>query len=154
MDIDPDFLESVETVLFVCYGNICRSPFCEHYWRNLGASIRTDSAGFITTEGRKTPPEYRAYAAEHGVDLSLHSSKWVSPELVNDADLIVLMDSSNAREFKALYPESLERAVLLGAFLDPAISEIEDPFHLGAEAARAIYQQMAEAVSALYERLT
>lgn len=151
--IEPHLLESVETVLFLCYGNICRSPFCEHYWRNLGCSIRVDSAGFITTEGRPTPPEYQRIASEFGVDLSGHGSRWASRDLMNWGDLIVIMDEHNLKELEALYPESLERTVMLGSYAQPPVDEIADPFFLEANPARAVYAQMAKAVERLQDRL-
>lgn len=143
----------METVLFLCYGNICRSPFCEHYWRHLGCAIRVNSAGFITTEGRPTPPGYQRIASTFGVDLSGHGSRWVSRDLVNWGDLIVVMDKKNFKDLESLYPDSLERTVLLGNYAQPEVDEIADPFFLDSEPARAVYAQMAGAVERLQDRL-
>ena len=147
----PEKLQLLEPrqLLFLCYGNICRSPFVEHYFRQRSNGVACRSAGFIESLGRTTPPDYRRLALEHGVDLRDHGSNWASPELMAWADAVVLMDDMNMSDLRRLYPEAEERTFRLGAFLEPPCDEIEDPYHLGHTAAREVYQQMAEATDNL-----
>ena len=66
-------------VLFVCAGNLCRSPFAEGLARQLAAERGLDvefaSAGEIALDGDPCPPEAVAVAKEYGVDLSSHRAR-------------------------------------------------------------------------------
>jgi protein-tyrosine-phosphatase len=77
-------------VLFVCAGNICRSPFAEGLARRLAAERGLDvefaSAGEIALDGDRCPPDAVAVAKEYGVDLSSHRARRFT---TGDADKIV-----------------------------------------------------------------
>lgn len=150
---DSSLFESVETLLFLCYGNICRSPFCEVYWQNLGTPIKVRSAGFIRNNGRQTPPAFQKMALEHNVELRDHASNFVSDDLIEWADLIIVMDEHNRQDLKAHYPEHVELSVGLGTFLSPPRENIEDPYYLSPAQGKVVYQQMAEGVEALRKTL-
>jgi protein-tyrosine-phosphatase len=66
-------------VLFVCAGNICRSPFAEGLARRLaterGLDVEFASAGEIALDGDRCPPDAVAVAKEYGVDLSSHRAR-------------------------------------------------------------------------------
>lgn len=134
-----------ERLLFLCYGNICRSPFAAGVW-NLAAP-RARSAGFIESEGRTTPATYRGLAAVHGVDLTQHGSRYADAELIAWAQAIVVMDSHNLDDLRRLYPEAEKRTFRLGAFLNRPRREIEDPYYLDLARATEVYAQMHEAVT-------
>jgi protein-tyrosine-phosphatase len=79
-------------VLFVCTGNTCRSPFAEALARReLGpAGHEFSSAGTNAYVGAPCPPEAVEIAlAHHGIDLSGHRARQLTPELEADADLVV-----------------------------------------------------------------
>src|SRR5205085_8557845 len=71
-------------VLFVCAGNLCRSPFAEGLARRLaserGLDIEFESAGEIAYEGSPCTPDALAAARLHGVDLSAHRPRRLTPE--------------------------------------------------------------------------
>jgi len=110
------------SVLFVCHGNICRSPFAAELallqlaGRN-GAGIAVASAG-ILEPGRPCPVEAMAAARQHGVDLTMHRSRNLSPALVASADLVVVMDTGQREHVCAVYRRRRRDVVLLGDF-DP-----------------------------------
>lgn len=84
------------SVLFVCWGNICRSPYAAAAFARkipepYRQHVRVDSAGFIGP-GRACPPEALPVAAAHGLDLAIHRSKLLTPEAVRDAQRIVVME--------------------------------------------------------------
>ena len=81
------------TVLFVCLGNICRSPYAAAtFSQGLGVAwrgrVRVDSAGFLGP-GRSAPGHAVEVAADRGIDLSGHRSRLVSPEMWAGAELVV-----------------------------------------------------------------
>jgi protein-tyrosine phosphatase len=114
-------------LLFVCLGNICRSPTAEGVMRSLvcdaglADSIELDSAG---TGGWHvgSPPDARATAAARarGIELS-GSARRVEQGDFEDFDLVLAMDSANMRELRRLAPGEQERArVRLLREFDPA----------------------------------
>lgn len=109
------------TVLVVCHGNICRSPYGAGALRRLfrdTASVRVDSAGFVGP-GRPSPPDAIASARARGVDPSHHRSKLLQPQDVQSADLILVMDIDQQRAICRRYHRDRKDVVVLGD-LDPA----------------------------------
>ena len=140
-------------VVFVCHGNICRSPFAaELARRTLGERWRIESAGILPVENRPSPVDARAVATEHGVDLTTHRSRHLDPELAA-AGLLVVFDQKNALALDQHYPEAAGRTLGLGELLDDA-GDIPDPFGHGRETFRLVYGRIATAVARLVEATT
>ncbi len=120
-------------VLFVCLGNICRSPTAEGVMRalvleaGLTETIELESAGTGSWHVG-SPPDARASAAARSRGIALEgAARQVREEDFEDFDLIVAMDRSNARELQALAPGVQERAkVRLLREFDPASAGAED----------------------------
>lgn len=108
-------------VLFVCHGNICRSPYAEAAFRAALPTwlrgMRIMSAGFIGA-GRPVPPEALTVAARLGVDLGPHRSASLAPAAVGAARLIVVMDAAQRHEIVHRFRRPPEDVVVLGD-LDP-----------------------------------
>lgn len=121
-------------VLFVCMGNICRSPTAEGIFRHLVKTeglahlIETDSAGTHDYHvGRPPDPRAMAAAARRGIDISDLRARAVDDFDFSAFDWIIAMDSSNLGWLRAKAPaESRER---IYAFLEfaPALMECEVP---------------------------
>ena len=119
------------SVLVVCHGNICRSPFAAVI---LGrwlapAGVSVESAGFVGP-GRRSPPEAILAANRRGVNLSTHRSSTLTSPMVRAADLVVTMDAAQARELRRRFGKPVSQVLVLGDF-DPAEASprgIEDPF--------------------------
>ncbi len=142
------------SIVFLCFGNICRSPFAEHEWNRLigrSGGPRAISAGFHETSGRPTPKEFIALAAEFGIDLSGHRSRVVTAELLSQAEAILLMDERNRRALSRLRPGLAPRARLLGSYAPDVPDEIADPWGKATELARGCYRDISRAVRALRE---
>ena len=122
------------TILFICYGNICRSPYAAYSLRRrlpprLGEQITIVSAGSYGP-GRSSPANALAAAAALGVDLGPHRSQLLTPELVRSASLIVGMEVSHRRTIETMFGRVRAPIVLLGD-LDPDASAppmIADPY--------------------------
>lgn len=119
-------------VLFVCHGNICRSPYAAaSFLRRLPpvfrANVQASSAGFIGP-GRPSPGEALAVSRRRGIDLSAHMSRLIDAQALRDYDLVVVMDGRQAQDVKATNPDI--GVVVLGD-LDPqpiTRRAIPDPF--------------------------
>jgi len=134
-------------VLFVCYGNICRSAAAAALGRSLGLACA--SVGFHGEEGRRTPQHVLRAASTLGIDLTEHASRRLRRADVEAADLIVCMDLDNLRALRTEYPGALARTTLLGLFTDRARLEIADPYARPEAEARELLGQLADAVRAL-----
>ena len=120
-------------ILFVCLGNICRSPAAEGVFRDLaGPEVRTDSAG--TSDWHVGEPPYGAMqqaAAARGVDLSDLRARQFGAQDFQSFDLIIGMDSSNMSRMEALRPEGNETPLRLFTDYAPqrGASEVPDPYY-------------------------
>lgn len=130
------------SVLFVCMGNICRSPTAEGVFRKLVADaqlrdrIKIDSAGTHDYHiGEPPDPRSRQAALRRGVDLSMLRARQVCGEDFERFDWIVAMDEANLRLLQMRCPA--EHAPKLSLLLDhssqPATREVPDPYYGGGE---------------------
>lgn len=147
-----------KTILVVCYGNICRSPFAAALLaRELaarGAEMLVASAGFLGHD-HDVPPEGRAAAARRGLDLSTHRSRLVTPVLARAADLVVVMDPELRWSVCDRFGRSPADVFVLGD-LDPLPIDtrgIADPVKQPAAAFEASYTRIERCIQALVECL-
>lgn len=123
----------MKTVLFVCTGNICRSPMAEGIFRRAVADqndFQAMSAGLGAANGQ--PPSAFAVQAvkELGIDISNLRSRMLTPELVEGADYIIGMTHSHVDSILLLYPQAAEKTFLLREFdetLELFEKDITDP---------------------------
>jgi protein-tyrosine phosphatase len=118
------------TILVVCYGNVCRSPYLEAVLQRALPDVTVSSAGFVGSD-RKVPAISMALSADRGLDLSHFRSRPLMPDSVNSADLIVVMDSDQAREITRRFAIRRSTIVIAGD-LDPSFTgsrAIIDPWN-------------------------
>src|ERR1044071_8928998 len=123
----------MKTVLFICTGNVCRSPMAEGIFRHAvqgRGSYRVISAGLGAMEGQ--PPSAHAVEAvkELGIDIAMQRSRMLTPELVAQADYIFGMTHSHIDTVTLLYPHAAEKTFLLREFddtLELFEKDISDP---------------------------
>lgn len=138
----------VRNVLFLCYGNICRSPFAEIRGRALLADVRFESAGFHGTEHRSTPQHVVRAAGALGSDMTGHRSRRLNEALLDAADVIFVMDIDNYERLLREFPRHCRRVMALGLFGSSDAANIVDPYTASEGEARQILQQLDEAVGA------
>ena len=148
--------QSSPRLLFLCRGNICRSPFAEVYARQRlrGNTYELGSAGSYPVEGRSSPPEALAAGRALGVSLDAHRSRTLAPELVDWAGAILCMDDRDRRLLRETYPSAANKVFYLGAFAPQSASiHIADPWSQPLERYASCYREITAAVDGLVESL-
>ena len=149
-------------VLFVCLGNICRSPAAqgifEHIVRENGMTDRlsADSAGLYGGHAGQHPDRrMRTAALYRGYGLT-HSARQVRSYDFQDFDMIVAMDDQNYEDLMHLAPsvEATHKIRRMASFLTThKISYIPDPYYMGAEGFGMVLDLLEEACTNLYETI-
>lgn len=161
-DAQPlDFEQAMEAVpedphlLFVCLGNICRSPFAaqfaEREAERRDVSVTTTSAGFIRNTGRPTPATGVSVAAEYGVDLTKHRSALLDEGDLEAADVAFVMDVRNYRDLTRAHPDSEPFFLRPIGTKRPHAFEVGDPDQEGRVAFEQAYDEIARAIRALFD---
>jgi RpiB/LacA/LacB family sugar-phosphate isomerase len=117
----------MKTILFVCTGNICRSPMAEGWARHLLAGrqdIGVMSSGIGAMDGQPASANAVEAMAQLGVDLALFRSQRLTADLVQQADFIFGMTRSHVDSLIMMYPEAAEKVFLLREF-DESVSAVE-----------------------------
>ncbi|MGL4318741.1 MAG: low molecular weight protein-tyrosine-phosphatase [Pseudomonas sp.] len=144
-------------VLFVCLGNICRSPTAEGVFRQrlqaagLAEQVQVDSAGTGDWHVGKAPDQRTRLAAQRrGYDLAPLRARQVAVEDFQRFDLILAMDQSNLAHLKALRPGSA--VAELDLFLrryQLALDEVPDPYYGGEDGFEQVLDLIEQASDAL-----
>ena len=127
------------SVLFVCLGNICRSPLAEAAFRaeaeRLGLDVEIDSAGTGDWHvGHPPDPRAQAAARRKGTDISRQRARRVTIEDFHRFDRIVALDRENLADLRALRPEAATArlSLLLDHVPGGEGEPVVDPYHGGA----------------------
>jgi glycine hydroxymethyltransferase len=121
----------MKTILFVCTGNVCRSPMAEGMLEQLlkgRSDVQAMSAGLGALDG--LPPSEAAVEAmaEIGVDISHYRSQSLRAHLVDQADFIFAMTRQQLDTIQTLFPAAAEKAFLLREFEETRPGESKDIF--------------------------
>jgi protein-tyrosine-phosphatase len=126
-------------LLFVCFGNTCRSPMAAALAAaRLGSSVAVQSAGVECGGGLGAAQNAIAAMAERGFDISNHRSTDVGDVDITQFDLVVAMDKNVARRVEQLNPKRLERW------------DVADPY--GGDIGR--YRSTADAIQTAVDKLS
>ncbi len=151
-------------VLFVCLGNICRSPAAEAMFRTVveqrGDSSRFDIDSAGTTayhSGQQPDKRMRVHAMQRGIRLE-HVCRRVQTDDFENFDVIVGMDASNLQNLRQMAPsvEAARKIVAMADFFSAGSRYdcVPDPYYEGAEGFELVLDLLDDACSNLYDALT
>ena len=129
-------------LVFVCTGNICRSPMAEGMFKKLleekgESGIDCSSAGLATFDGRPASDNAQAVALEYGVDISEHKSRMLTRSIARKADL-------QYETLNRMIPD--ERLYVLA-------DGVDDPYGCDIEVYRECAKKINGALTELYEKI-
>lgn len=120
---NPPIPPSPKYLLFICKGNICRSPFAEHLARKMildrgidGVSV--DSAGFEAVSKNNSPSEAVKSAPRFGISLEGHSAKALEVSMIERADMVLVMEAAHRGHLAMKFPINNSKLFLLPLFCD------------------------------------
>jgi protein-tyrosine phosphatase len=142
------------SILFVCTGNICRSPTAEGVLKSLcrkeGIELRIESAG-LGDWHVGDPPDERAqhHAKSRGYDLSAQRARQVRPHDFDEFDLILAMDRGHLQALQRMAPAKHRAKIRLFA----ADQDVPDPYYGGPEGFEHVLDLVEERCRALLEEI-
>jgi protein-tyrosine phosphatase len=149
-------------VLFVCTGNICRSPTAEGVFRHLARErgvlerLHIDSAGTHDYHiGEAPDPRSVEHARRRGYDLTALRARQVARSDFGEFDRILAMDRGHLRQLKAIAPAAT--AARIAMFLDHSDNwrglDVPDPYYGGGRGFEAVLDMVEEASARLLEEI-
>lgn len=153
--------KSVKNILFICMGNICRSPTAEavfrHKVKEKGLKLTIDSAGTIGSHAREKP-DHRAQkvGVSRGYSFDKIKARKVTVDDFNDFDLILAMDEQNIKDLKKVAPsEQMNKVKLFLEFAnDFDETEVPDPYYGGARGFKFVLDLVENASDGLLKELS
>lgn len=131
-------------VLFVCLGNICRSPLAEGILRHINPYISVDSAG-TSNYHIGSPPDSRMVetAQSFGIDISQLSARQFISDDFNRFDKIFVMDTENYKDVVALAKDESQKMKVF--FTLESQANVPDPYFRGKDGFMDVYKRLFEA---------
>ncbi len=153
-------MESLKKILFVCTGNMVRSPFAEvlaqrTFEERCLQDYICDSAGTGALQGNPAVKDAILAAKQLAVDLSQHRSKPLTEELLEKSHLVLVMEKYQKNQIEASYPKYRDKIHLLSECLvgEKGGFDILDPVGHKSEYFQSVYSEITRAVMSLAERL-
>lgn len=148
-------------VLFVCLGNICRSPSAEGVFRQvleregLLEQISVDSCGIGDWHVGKAPdPRAQAAARRRGITIGALRARQLAPDDFDRFDYVLAMDHDNLRAIRAMQPSDYPgHAGLLLAFAGHGDAEVPDPYYGGEQGFEEVLDLIESASHGLLEHI-
>ncbi|NLB64077.1 MAG: low molecular weight phosphotyrosine protein phosphatase [Fibrobacter sp.] len=120
-------MPTIQKVLILCQGNVCRSPMALGFWRQAYPHHQVDSAGLGAMVGHPAQPFAVQVAAALGADISEHIAKQVSETMLKEADLVLVMSRRQQSYCHEKFPWTRGKVMRIGHFEG---YDIDDPMGL------------------------
>ncbi len=142
----------MESIIFICTGNTCRSPIAEGLFRSHGGEeatgLKAGSAGLFTEDGMPASENAVIAAKELGADISCHRSRYLTMEMGKNAKYLVCMTGSHYDMVRARCPGCEDKLFML------LPEDVSDPFGGNLETYRKAAGEIDQGVKSIIKRLS
>lgn len=153
-----------ESILFICKGNICRSPFAEHLAKKLAGSAISgegpfSSAGLEVSRPLPPPIEAALAAKSFGIQLDGHRSRSINQDMVASFDMITAMETRQLKHLRKAFPGYHDKIFLLPLFEAKQGTKrgwfsrynIQDPYGKNLVEFQACFQRIERCIEGLFQ---
>ena len=149
-----------KNILFVCTGNICRSPMAKVIFEDMvvkspelrSAGITVNSAGTLNMDHHDASDKAIQVLKERGLDLSSHTSKHMDQDLVEWSDIILVMEDEHREYILDEFTNAHNKVQMLSEFAGEK-GDIPDPIGQGIETYRQCAEQLTSLLRTILEKL-
>lgn len=141
--------EKVHRLVFICQGNICRSPFAHRLSLLKDSGLPLASFGLATETGISADSMATAVAGDFGVDMSEHRATDLGDFAIRDGDLLIVMEDRHIRKLQGQFGENGSQICLLGLWCRPRFALLYDPHRQSREYFSACFSRIDRAVNNL-----
>ncbi len=152
-------MKTINSVLFVCLGNICRSPTAEAVFKAkalaAGVAVESDSAGTMSYhQGSPSDKRARVAGERRGYDFSGITARGINDEDFTRFDLILAADKQNLQDLRTRCPQAYQdKLALMLSFADSDYVEVPDPYYGGDQGFELVLDLLEQACDNLLEQI-
>lgn len=148
-------------IMFVCTGNICRSPMAHYYMQkrvkdlNIENNFLISSCGVYACTGEKATQNAIFVMKEYNVDMENHRATNIADTNIEDYDYIITLTARHKEQIRYYYPKLGDNIYTLREFVDKdeIYKNIDDPWGLNITVYKDCAQEIVEKVDKLIEKL-
>lgn len=149
------------SILFVCMGNICRSPLAEGIFTHITETVQQQHRFHVDSAGTGgwhagNPPDPRSMeiAARHGIDISGQRARQVNTDDFERFDLILCMDEDNLARLSQSCPPDLQHKLhLFSQYTHGTTHSVPDPYYGGADGFLTVYNMLFTGCKSMLEKM-
>ncbi len=140
-----------DNVLFVCSGNICRSPFAAYLFKKAFPNKKVSSAGTSALVDYPADKTAQDLSLQYGIDLSQHKARQLTDKICRENELILAMETEHIEAISIISPVSVGKVMLLSHWIGK--QSIQDPYRQEKSYYMNIFQQIECAIDSWQGRI-